>query len=266
MNTSGEFSEPWGAYFGAARDPSNSCVWVVGQYAKDVPGVSGGNDWGTVIARVAHESVADQCTDYDRDSIVDATDDEDDGDGYLDVAELGSPLCLNAKNDDSFDDTRVNDGCPAEGAAEIACTDALDSDGDGLVNDGCTSVGTYGEGGWSIGTDPRARCGEGGSAGSGPSVAWPADFVSGGIPLSTDKVTIGDLTSFLAPALRLGTKPGDAGFDNRWDLNPGPAVGMSWIQIGDLTSLIAGPGAFPPMNGGGKVFGTSFVCTDPPPP
>jgi hypothetical protein len=148
---------PWGAYFGAARDPSNSCVWVVGQYAKDVAGVSGGNDWGTVIARLAHPSVADQCTDYDKDSLVDATDTEDDGDGFDDVNELGNPLCLNSKSDDNFEDTRVNDGCPADGPAETACTDATDNDLDGLINDGCASFGAYGEGSWSIGTDPRAR-------------------------------------------------------------------------------------------------------------
>jgi hypothetical protein len=256
---------PWGAYFGAARDPSNSCVWVVGQYAKDVPGVSGGNDWGTVIARLAHPSVADQCTDYDKDGAVDATDAEDDGDGFDDVDELGNPLCLDAVSSDNFEDTRINDGCPADGAAETVCTDATDNDLDGLINDGCASFGAYGEGSWSIGTDPRARCGEGPNA--GPSLAWPLDFVSGGSPInSTDKINILDLTSFLAPDRRLDKRPGEAGFDKRWDLIPGPSVGQKWIQIGDLTSLFAGPSGFPPMSGGAKVFGTAFMCTDPPPP
>ena len=257
-------STPWGSYFSAARDPSNSCVWLVGQYPKDVAGVTGGNDWGTVIARVAHPSVADQCTDYDKDGAVDATDTEDDGDGFLDVNELGSPLCLDSDSDDSFEDTRVNDGCPANGAAEAACTDSLDNDADGAINDGCSAFGAYGEGNWSIGTDPRGRCGAG--PGSGASVAWPLDFVSGGTPSSTDKITITDLTSFLAPIRRLDKHPADAGFDKRWDLLPGPAVGQKWIQIGDLTALFAGSGAFPPMSGGQRVFGSSFVCTDIPPP
>jgi hypothetical protein len=48
---------------------------------------------------------------------------------------------------------------------------------------------------------------------SGPSSAWPADFISGGIPESTDRVTLQDLTSFLAPVRRLDKSPGHADFN-----------------------------------------------------
>jgi hypothetical protein len=67
---------PWGSYFGAARDPAGlgGCVWTVGQYAKDVSGVSGGNDWGTVISKVKYGPGYGTCEDYD-------------GDGFGDVVE-----------------------------------------------------------------------------------------------------------------------------------------------------------------------------------
>jgi hypothetical protein len=62
----------------------------------------------------------------------------------------------------------------------------------------------------------------------------------------------------------LDTLPGNANFDVRWDIVPGPAVGNNWIAIADLTALLAGTTGFPPMNSGGKVFGTTFTCTNHP--
>jgi hypothetical protein len=48
VHTSGR----WGDYLGAAVDPSDpSCVWVVGEYAKETSGA----DWGTYIAAVSYE-------------------------------------------------------------------------------------------------------------------------------------------------------------------------------------------------------------------
>ncbi|HEX9668283.1 MAG TPA: hypothetical protein VGC93_02255, partial [Thermoanaerobaculia bacterium] len=41
---------------------------------------------------------------------------------------------------------RINDGCPAVGAAETYCDDQLDNDNDGLVNDGCPATGRYCQG------------------------------------------------------------------------------------------------------------------------
>jgi hypothetical protein len=132
--------------------------------------------------------------------------------------------------------------CPVAGCA-------LDSDGDGATDE----VERH------VGTNPYARCGVG--AVPALSNAWAVDFTSAGVPTSTDKIVITDLTSFLAPApSKLGTAPGGAGFNVRWDLVPGPAVGSAWIQIGDLTALIAGSNGFPPMTSGAKVFGGA-VCT-----
>jgi hypothetical protein len=78
--------------------------------------------------------------------------------------------------------------------------------------------------------------------------------VSGGVPDSTDLLTVLDLTSFLAPERRLDTGPGPGAFDARWDLDPGPGVLGTWINIADLTTLLAGPTGFPPMLGGTRAF------------
>jgi hypothetical protein len=196
-------------------------------------------------------NVGDACDPY-----LDGEGDSD-GDSFPDYHESGAALCHSGGNADSFDDSVNNDGCPAVGAPETNCTGG-DEDSDGRINDGCPPVGQISEGNYNIGTSPQRRCGVG--AVPAQSIAWPLDLVSGGAPDSTDRITITDLTSFLAPIRRLDTKPGDAGFNARWDLKPGP-VFSNWISIGDLTSLFAGVSGFPPMNGGQKVFGTGFQCT-----
>jgi hypothetical protein len=48
--------------------------------------------------------------------------------------------CLNSTDDDA--DGKVNDGCPAVGAAETQCTNSTDDDADGRINDGCPVMGT----------------------------------------------------------------------------------------------------------------------------
>ena len=92
---------------------------------------------------------------HDADPDGDACDVDDDGDGFPDTKETlhGSnpldPQCTNATNDDSGDDTKVNDGCAKKaGSSETggACDDAADSDGDTWANDGCPLAGTRGEG------------------------------------------------------------------------------------------------------------------------
>jgi hypothetical protein len=186
-----------------------------------------------------------------------------DGDGYTDIVESGTPLCAGAANDDANVDLEApaapNDGCPALGAAEVACADAVDGDGDGLVNDGCPIAGALSEAAFNIGTNASDRCGVGPEA--GPSAAWPPDFVSGGIFGSTDAVMIDDLNSFLAPR-RLDTSPGDVSFSSRWDLVPGSGIFVTWINIGDLNQLLGGLPAFPPMLLGARaLFGP--LCTAP---
>jgi hypothetical protein len=230
---------PWGAYFGAARDPDHPCVWVVGQYAKDIHGVSGGNDWGTVIARLAHPSVADQCADYDDDGMWNPDDTEDDGDGYTDAVEAGTPLCGDSRNEDNTDDGVVDDGCPG----------------------GPAQVGAHSEAQFKIGTGPLARCHAGGA--TNPSPSWPSDFASGGIPNSTDKVTLTDVSSFTSLPRKFGTKPGDAAFNPRWDVVPGRGMFTPWINLNDLMALTTAAGsAYPPMFGGARAF-NGPLCSDP---
>jgi len=76
-----------------------------------------------------------------------------DRDGFTNVEESvdGSDLlnaeCLNTTNDDSDDDSKVNDGCPPWGTAESGaqCNNNLDDDADTWVNDGCPVAGTSSE-------------------------------------------------------------------------------------------------------------------------
>lgn len=96
---------------------------------------------------------------------------------------------------------------------------------------------------------------------AGPSLSRPSDPVSGGIPDSTDRITIVDRVSFLAPVRRLDTIPGDLGHDSRWDLRPGPVFGPYWIWIGEVTILLAGATGFPPMLEGERAFGGP-ACTE----
>jgi hypothetical protein len=131
----------------------------------------------------------------------------------------------------------------------------MDTDRDGVENtidteddgDGYTDAAEA-----AIGTAPLDDCAPG--AGPDPSLAWPSDFVSGGIPDSTDRVTITDLTSFLAPVRRLDTSPPPGNFSARWDLVPGPGLFMHWINITDLTALLAGATGYPPMLGSTRAF------------
>jgi CubicO group peptidase (beta-lactamase class C family) len=161
--------------------------------------------------------------DTDADGLSDAVDTDDDADGYNDTAERRTPLCGNGLNDDPTDDGVVDDGCPA-GPAE---------------------AGSFSEGQFRITTWSGDPCG---------TSSWPSDFVSGGIPDSTARVTITDLTSFIAPSRRLDANPGSASFDSRWDLIPGKGLFASLININDLAALLAGPTGFPPMLGGARAF------------
>ncbi|MBI5656176.1 MAG: hypothetical protein HZC44_04880, partial [Geobacter sp.] len=85
---------------------------------------------------------------------------------------------------------------------EVNCSVAssatpTDDDGDGFTN----PVELY------VGTNPAVPCGGGG---------WPADLLPSGS--SAGKLDLSDLTAFLAPVRRLGTSPGNANFNVRFDL------------------------------------------------
>lgn len=93
---------------------------------------------------------------------------------------------------------------------------------------------------------------------------WPSDLVSTG--LSADKVTVEDISSFMAPIRRLDSSPGDPEFTPRWDLSPGQGGLTDWINIIDLTALYSGTypsTGYPPMFGGLKALGGP-ACTSGP--
>ena len=196
----------------------------------------------------------------DGDAQGDACDADADNDGYDNVLENGAPVCIGSVNDDNGDDSLVNDGCPSVGAAEGVCSGSADEDGDTFVNDGCPQSGSFSEGQFKIGTNQLGPCSVGADA--GPSPSWPSDFDSTAVPNSIDRITLTDLTSFLGPAYRLNTKPGNANYNMRWDLVPGPTIGLNWIQLNDLTALLGGASGLPPMFGGAKAF-NGPLCTGP---
>jgi hypothetical protein len=89
-----------------------------------------------------------------------------------------------------------------------------------------------------------------------PSLRWPSDFNKATSPLNSfNRITINDLTTFLAPVRYFGTDAGDNPGGVRWDLSPGPSLFTTDINIVDLTALIAGSTGNPPMLGGAGAFG-----------
>jgi hypothetical protein len=165
-----------------------------------------------------------------------------DGDGYKGAAESGTPLCGNGMNDDD----KVYPVFPGPQVAD-----------DGVIDDGCpggpVQVGMFSEGAYNIGLGDQDPCGTNG---------WPNEFVSGGVPDSTNKSNVLDLVSYIAPPelRRLGTSPGQPAFDKRWDLSPGRSVFNDFINVTDLTSLIAGSTGYPPMLGGARAFNHATGC------
>ena len=116
---------------------------------------------------------------------------------------------------DDNGDTLVNEVLPAG-------SDEHDCDGDGYT--GAAEAHVFAGAGNTAGDqDP---CGTNG---------WPADLASAAP--STNRITLMDMTSFVAPAPRkLDKSPGDAGYDVRWDVVPGAFAGKH-INLLDMTSL-----------------------------
>jgi len=157
------------------------------------------------------------------------------------VADNGSDWYVSGAPDSRWSDDRLGDLKDIPGDAfevvetgEVVITEeSQDYDGDGYSNGTETHVGT--------GTaDP---CGWNG---------WPSDLVSSGA--STNKLTIEDAASFVAPVRHLGASPGESDYSARWDLVPGTTVGAH-INIQDLAALFSGPTGYPPMLGGERAFG-----------
>jgi hypothetical protein len=81
---------------------------------------------------------------------------------------------------------------------------------------------------------------------------WPANPFDA--PGNVNRLDIQDVVSFVAIIRRLDTSPGDAGYNARWDLVPGPGGGGKHINLQDITALISGPTAFPPMFDSARAF------------
>jgi hypothetical protein len=107
-----------------------------------------------------------------------------------------------------------------------------------------------------VGTSAADPCGDHLHPG-GVSMSWPIDLVSGGIPESTNRVTLTDLLSFVAPVRRFHTSPPAPGYDVRWDLVPGSGVFQHSLNIQDITELATNT---PPMFGGPRAF-NGPTCT-----
>jgi subtilisin-like proprotein convertase family protein len=152
---------------------------------------------------------------------------DDDGDGYTNSAESGTPLCTAAGDDDG--DGTANDGCPG----------------------GPGQVGAWSEAQFKIGTGAQDACGYNG---------WPSNVHDGGG--SANRLDINDIVSFLGPTRRLDKNPGQVGFDTRWDLAPGRGAFASFINVQDLALLLSGTTGNPPMLGNVRAF--DKTCPLPP--
>ncbi len=186
--------------------------------------------------------------DTDGDGVENMLDQDDDGDGIGDGMETGcgsdplSPVSITPERIggpfagvDDDGDTQVDEALPT-GSGPFDC------DGDGYTGSAEASIF------FPAVTGDQDACG---------TDAWPSDFVSGSIPDSTDRITLIDLTSFIAMPRPFGTSPGDASFTRRWDLLPGAGVYQQWINLQDFTALITTGSATgsPPMLGGARAFG-----------
>jgi hypothetical protein len=178
------------------------------------------------------------------------------GSGYLDSASIPERVDgVYSGVDDDKDGT--TDEAPPFGASAVDC------DGDGYT--GAMEGHLY---------YPSARgdqdpCGTNASPPTNPptAIGWPSDLIGGGIPDTTNKLTIRDVTSFIAPDRRLDTNGGEPFYNRRWDLIPGvgPAPFPKQINILDLLALFngeRGSPARPPMLGSSLAF--DQTCPWPP--
>jgi hypothetical protein len=172
----------------------------------------------------------------DGDAQGDACDPDDDNDTVLDGAD-NCPTVPNASQA-NLDGDSMGDACDPE------------DDGDGFDDTAEAAIGT----------NSLDNCGSHTTVSPIYSQAWPADVFSGfSIPDTTNKVTIGDLSSYIAPVRRLNTSPGDAFYNARWDISPGPGPLAEHISIIDLSVLVT---VKPLMFGGvERAFNYPTPCT-----
>lgn len=165
-----------------------------------------------------------------------------DGDGFAGVIESGKPLCGNGLNDDGFEDSVADDGCPG----------------------GPPQVGSFSEGQFNIGTLDQDPCGTGQEQGGAPG-GWPIDLSAVGPPDTYNKVNIVDLNELnnrngSGPVV---TPPGKLPYEDRYDIAPGPLFDGSsaWIDVEDFQALAF---TVPPMLGGAVRAFNGPPCPWPP--
>jgi hypothetical protein len=183
----------------------------------------------------------------------DACDADDDNDGVADVAEgpCGGTNFNSALRPERLDNVFVavdDDGDGLVDESLPAGAEAHDCDGNGFS--GAVEAHVFAS---TLGDTSRDQIACGTSA-------WPADFVSGGIPDSTNRVTLLDLTSFLGPVRHLNTDVSENPGNVRRDIVPGKGIFPKDINLNDLTSLLA---LYPPMFGGVRAF-NGPTCPWPP--
>jgi hypothetical protein len=191
--------------------------------------------------------------DDDNDGVGDDADDDDDNDGESDDdddedGDDDDDAADDCDTDD--DDDGVDDGDDNCQELPNSLQDDQDEDGHGDECDDGDGDGFVDADELHVGTQPGERC-----SGAG----WPANTLDTGT--SASKLDIQDVLSFVSPVRRLGTSPGDAGFDARWDLMQGTVFNGHHINMQDITAVLAGSTGNPPMFGGGRAFGK--VCTAP---
>ena len=163
------------------------------------------DDW---VANWKERTGCDFKPDCDTDAVSDGLNDPD-GAGPISAGPDNCPLKPNASQAD-WDADLTGDACD-------------DGDGDGYFDDAE----------WHVGTNPIMKCGTDG---------WPADTYSQGT--SNNKITLQDISSFVAPVRRLGTSSSDAGYNARWDLSPGRGIFSKDINLQDMSSIVT---VRPPM-------------------
>ena len=144
---------------------------------------------------------------------------------------------------DSDSVTNYADNCPVNPNANQANWDA---DPLGDVCDESDSDGFLDSGELHVGTNPGQRCGVSG---------WPADLFDG--PPAVNRITLQDLASYIAPVRRLGSSPGDAGYNKRWDIVPGNGGFGKDINVADVAYIVT---VTPDMFGGDQKAYNGPVC------
>ncbi|MFQ5472487.1 MAG: hypothetical protein ACE5FA_06345, partial [Dehalococcoidia bacterium] len=211
---------------------------------------------------IANESQANA----DGDSEGDACDADDDNDLIEDAVETacGSDPLTAASIPERVDGTFA--GASDDGDVDVdealpGGASAFDCDGDGYT--GAAEDNVYQYIGQTDGDqktcqeyDTNFTAVDPNQTAATPSLRWPSDFnAATTTPSSFNKINILDLTSFLAPVKYFGTDVGTNPGDVRWDLDPGPDIFPTDINILDLTAVIAGSSGSPPMLGGAKALG-----------